>query len=80
MKYFGLNTSAPSSHNVTNTYILDGGKKKHSVQRWLAAIKCKKTRQLQSRSRSADSGFGTASVNATSAPAMWALFGGKSNC
>ena len=52
----------PSSHNVTNTYILDGGKKKRkrTVQRQLAQIKCKETRQLQSQSRSADSALWTA--------------------
>lgn len=33
-------------------------KKKHCVQWRLAAINCKKMRQLQSQSRSADSGFG----------------------
>ena len=36
IKYLGLNTSTPSSHNVTNTYILDGGegvkKKKKKAQ------------------------------------------------
>lgn len=63
----------PSSHNVTNTYILDGGgeEKTHSVQRQLAQIKCKETRQLQSQSRSADSALWT------SATAGHVLFAGK---
>lgn len=52
-------------------------KKKHSVQRQLAAIKCKKIRQLQSQSRSADLGVWRATANATSATERTVLFVGN---
>lgn len=67
----------PTMSQTLTPLIEEKKKKKHSVQRQLAAIKCKKIRQLQSQSRSADLGVWRATANATSTTARTVLFVGN---
>lgn len=67
----------PQCHKHLHPWWRKKKKKKHSVQRQLAAIKCKKIRQLQSQSRSADLGVWRATANATSATERTVLFVGN---